>query len=307
MKKKSEDKLNILIGIFILIILIWVISICILYYNFTSWKDAETFGNSFGAINSLFSGLAFGGIIYTILLQRKELKLQRDELILTRDELKRTANAQEKSNNFQFEQLRIANIPIFQYETFKSDETKYLMITNESGNIAFDLDIWFFTTVFDYDVSKKEFIKTFVKKSSLEHVKETLVDDEIWAFAERGIYTSFYNKSRIIIPLKYPIETIGVDMFIQYRDSLNNNYSLKIIFDPTKDDKIPYITAEFEPKVPEVINRVDLTDSELSKDEMPIYAKWIYDLHKASIFMGQVKGVQFSGVESRWKISKIDK
>ena len=51
----------------------------------------------FGAINALFSGLAFGGVIYAILLQRKELALQREELALTRKELSRSAQAQELS------------------------------------------------------------------------------------------------------------------------------------------------------------------------------------------------------------------
>lgn len=43
-----------------------------------------TFGDMFGAVNALFSGLAFVGIIFTIMLQRKELELQRNELSLTR-------------------------------------------------------------------------------------------------------------------------------------------------------------------------------------------------------------------------------
>jgi hypothetical protein len=63
-----------------------------------SWDNRGTFGDSFGAINSLFSGLAFAGVIFTILLQRRELSLQREELNLTRKELHRTAEAQELSH-----------------------------------------------------------------------------------------------------------------------------------------------------------------------------------------------------------------
>lgn len=55
------------------------------------------FGDLFGGLNTLFSGLAFAGVVYAILLQRKDLELQREELKLTREELKRTAEAQEKS------------------------------------------------------------------------------------------------------------------------------------------------------------------------------------------------------------------
>lgn len=87
-------KLYILLGA---VIILWGISLWIVIKTFANWADRGTFGDSFGAVNSLFSGLAFAGIIYTILLQRKELSLQRQELIETRKELKRSAGAQERS------------------------------------------------------------------------------------------------------------------------------------------------------------------------------------------------------------------
>jgi hypothetical protein len=49
--------------------------------------DRGTIGDMFGVVNALFSGLAFAGIIYTVLLQSRELQLQRRELSLTRAEL----------------------------------------------------------------------------------------------------------------------------------------------------------------------------------------------------------------------------
>lgn len=52
------------------------------------------FGDIFGGVNALFTGLAFAGVIYTILLQRRELELQREELRLNRVELSRSAQAQ---------------------------------------------------------------------------------------------------------------------------------------------------------------------------------------------------------------------
>lgn len=51
-----------------------------------SITNAGIFGDSFGIITSLFSGLAFTGMIVTILLQKEELSLQRNELSLTRKE-----------------------------------------------------------------------------------------------------------------------------------------------------------------------------------------------------------------------------
>ena len=57
----------------------------------------------FGAVNALFSGLAFAGIIVALFLQRQDLEMQRDvlnlqmeEIRLQREELARSAVAQEE-------------------------------------------------------------------------------------------------------------------------------------------------------------------------------------------------------------------
>lgn len=62
-----------------------------------------TFGDQFGAVNALFSGLAFAGLIYTIILQRKDLELQRNDLKLQREEMEEQTAEFEKQN----ETLRI--------------------------------------------------------------------------------------------------------------------------------------------------------------------------------------------------------
>lgn len=49
--------------------------------------ERGTFGDMFGAINALFSGLAFAALVYTVWMQREELSLQRQELALTRGEM----------------------------------------------------------------------------------------------------------------------------------------------------------------------------------------------------------------------------
>lgn len=54
-----------------------------------------TFGDQFGAVNALFSGLAFAGLIYTIILQRRDLELQRNDLRLQREELALTRQEME--------------------------------------------------------------------------------------------------------------------------------------------------------------------------------------------------------------------
>ncbi len=67
------------------------------YWALPDWQTRGQFGDVFGAVNALFSGLAFAGVIFAILLQREDLELQREELALTRQELARSAQAQEQS------------------------------------------------------------------------------------------------------------------------------------------------------------------------------------------------------------------
>ncbi len=64
-----------------------------------SVAKAGVFGDSFGLLTSLFSGLAFAGIILTVISQNKELKLQREELQNTREELRLTREEFEKQNS----------------------------------------------------------------------------------------------------------------------------------------------------------------------------------------------------------------
>lgn len=98
---KKDDKRIYVIGIIsVLVILgLWILT----FFLLKGVDNRGTLGDMFGTINALFSGLAFAGIIFTILLQRKELKLQRDELKSTRKEFiiqNRTLKAQRFENTF---------------------------------------------------------------------------------------------------------------------------------------------------------------------------------------------------------------
>lgn len=87
-------KIILTISFFILVFLVYFL---VVRHLLPEWAESGQFGDMFGGLNAFFSGLAFLGVIYAILLQREELSLQRKELELTREELKRTAEAQEKS------------------------------------------------------------------------------------------------------------------------------------------------------------------------------------------------------------------
>lgn len=72
------------------VLLICLVTWATLVYD----PNRGTFGDMFGGTNALFSGLAFVGLIYTILLQRSELALTREELKGQRTALEQQLQAQ---------------------------------------------------------------------------------------------------------------------------------------------------------------------------------------------------------------------
>lgn len=97
----------------LIVIGFWLINLFCLKDNLgkDNINDRGTFGDMFGAVNALFSGLAFAGIIWTIFLQRNELKLQREENSLSRDEAieqNKTLKLQRFENTF-FNMLNLQN------------------------------------------------------------------------------------------------------------------------------------------------------------------------------------------------------
>lgn len=70
----------------IFVIIIWLANFWVMPSVFSKPTEAGTAGDMFGGVTALFSGLAFAGLISTLLMQRKELEYQREELKLTRGE-----------------------------------------------------------------------------------------------------------------------------------------------------------------------------------------------------------------------------
>lgn len=83
------------------VLFVWALTFFLFFIN--NSEERGQFGDMFGAVNALFSGLAFVGLIITLILQRRELELQRDELVQTRNEFieqNKTMKRQRFENTF---------------------------------------------------------------------------------------------------------------------------------------------------------------------------------------------------------------
>lgn len=104
MSKNSDSSKMILVGIVFILcaISLWAVSIIVIPRYFPEMTQRGQFGDSFGAVTSLFSGLAFAGVIWAILYQKKaieqqqeQIKIQAKELGLQRKELENTREEME--------------------------------------------------------------------------------------------------------------------------------------------------------------------------------------------------------------------
>ena len=98
-KAPTKARIWILAGLCIIAGLLWSAN---WYFvsKFVSDEKQGQFGDMFGAVNALFTALAFAGLIYTVLLQRDQLALQQQEIVesgKTQEQLvQRQIDAQDK-------------------------------------------------------------------------------------------------------------------------------------------------------------------------------------------------------------------
>ena len=72
----------------IAVLTIWIVAPIVVIRVLPEWPERGQFGDIFGSVNALFSGLAFVGLFWALRVQQSQLELQRDELKLQREELK---------------------------------------------------------------------------------------------------------------------------------------------------------------------------------------------------------------------------
>lgn len=106
----------------ILVIVLWTANCSVFFF----YEAHGTFGDQFGAVNALFSGLAFVGLIFTINqqktsidLQREDLRNQLEELRNNREELELSRREMEEQTAEFEKQNRILKIQQFENTFFQ--------------------------------------------------------------------------------------------------------------------------------------------------------------------------------------------
>lgn len=122
--KKSEDKwLCSMMWAIVFVLFVMLLSAFLIFKCINDWDHRGQFGDLFGVVNALFSGLAFAGLIITIRQQHLVLEYQRQEIIQTQLELQN----QTKEFGEQKETLRVQR---FENTFFKMLEVQQSIVND---------------------------------------------------------------------------------------------------------------------------------------------------------------------------------
>jgi hypothetical protein len=132
------------------VIVIWLATPFLVSMLHAGMPERGQFGDLYGSVNALFSGLAFAGLFYTIYLQtkqirlqqselktqRQELRLQREEMVASRGELRLQVQMQQALIQATISQIKVASINAV-IEAIKMDSES----VNASGRDRFKTKI----------------------------------------------------------------------------------------------------------------------------------------------------------------------
>lgn len=76
----TQHRLHLLGALIAAVLVVWAAGAAAIFYALPTWSDRGQFGDLFGAINSLFSGLALAGVIYTLHMQQRGMELLRSQI-----------------------------------------------------------------------------------------------------------------------------------------------------------------------------------------------------------------------------------
>lgn len=80
------------------VLLVMIVSFFVIYKCIDCWEHRGQFGDLFGVVNALFSGLAFAGLIITIRQQHLDLEYQSQSIAQTKQELENQTTEFDEQN-----------------------------------------------------------------------------------------------------------------------------------------------------------------------------------------------------------------
>ena len=251
-----------------------------------SVSKAASLGDSFGILSSLFSGLAFAGLIVTIVMQNKTLKLQMEELKEARKESARQSKAQEGQEKVMSAQFKAIQIQQFETTFFKIIDKHRLNVDSYKLEINGGV------------VSGFEYIKScYSKVSSLEHLSS---EEDL---SHREFYKNYYcGFSRVVNLLQDNCDFLFsenrykfyFDVFKDYLSIQDLNCLFFLSYQYSNDKESFYNSFLLKSYLFEGFDVSYIKLYNFSRD----YDLILKDLEELSSFITELDGVKFEGLQS---------
>jgi hypothetical protein len=208
------------------IIILWTASWYFIVNNdrLNTWEERAFFGDMFGAISSLFSGLAFAGLIVSIILQTRQISLQNIELERTQTEL-RDQRSQIMLQNRAIDQQRFENT-FFEFLNYHNNMLTTMSISVEQR--TFNAREIFKKLYQDIVVGFKENPTTGDFKEQL--IQIDTVYEKVYASYRYDMDQYFYGLYNIIHFVDQSRSVTNKDFYIEFIRSQLSDYELFILF-----------------------------------------------------------------------------
>lgn len=196
-----------------------------------------THGDMFGAVNAIFSGLAFAGIIISLYLQRIDLKNQQEQLELNYEEVKQT-NKEFQIQNDTLQIQKFENQYYKMIDLHKSNVSEIVIPffdsldgTNSSRDNK-KIELQASTTVIREVIGKKGFVDMIKElevcladtKSILSSAELNYTDDITFDFAYRifffGVHSTSSTSEKIAETLQVQVKRFISTKQKKYKDNL---------------------------------------------------------------------------------------
>ena len=198
-----------LIFALILTIIIIVVQLIagVFMWKFISPENRGVFGDMFGAVNTLFSGLAFGGVIYTIILQMKELELTRAEYARSTEELKRSSDALKEQINITIKDQKTRSQGELIKELFDDSELRKFFYKVDYEEFKFD--------------TNKEFLEKFKGSDDERRLDSLLFKYNYVGKLVRDQYLDIDDINFLIFPMLQVYNNLDIKRYFDWLDSEN--------------------------------------------------------------------------------------
>ena len=172
----------------VLVLALWLFTVFAVYGQLPEWSERGQFGDLFGSVNALFSGLAFAGLYWALRLQMEQLELQRTELKLQREELEATRHELEGQKL----QLKL------QTETFTLQrfEDSFFALLRTHGEIVSSMDVYVDQNRYK---SRECFAVLYNNRLTHHHARYVTEPGETTLQAVQGFYTEFFEENQAVL------------------------------------------------------------------------------------------------------------